>query len=57
MIAHLFPGLRVLLPSGNIIVLVRRVGAAWVCEYPPMARARGETEFSAVWLRRVGVRA
>lgn len=45
-------GMRVMLPSGNILVLVRRERAFWVCEYTSMARQRGEVEFTGVWLRR-----
>lgn len=55
MISRLRAGLRVMLPSGNIIVLMRQEGADWVCEYTAVARARGEVEFSGVWLRRVGL--
>jgi len=50
-------GMRVLLPSGNIVLLVRTSGSEWVCEYTTLARARGEVEFSGAWLRRLGVRA
>lgn len=47
-------GLRVLLPSGNVVVLVRRERTAWVCEYIDNGRVRGEVEFSGVWLRQHG---
>lgn len=46
--------MRVMLPSGNILVLVRRERAFWICEYTQMARQRGEVEFTGVWLRRWG---
>jgi len=55
MITRLRAGQRVLLPSGNIILLLRPLGSEWVCEYTSYARSRGEVEFSGVWLRRVGV--
>ena len=57
MIIRLRIGMRVLLPSGNIVLLVRTSGSEWVCEYTTLARARGEVEFSGAWLRRLGVRA
>lgn len=44
--------MRVMLPSGNIVVLRRRERAHWVCDYHAMARQRGEVEFSGAWLRR-----
>lgn len=55
MILRLRIGMRVMLPSGNIVVLVRPAGSEWACEYTNLARARGEVEFSGVWLRRVGL--
>ena len=54
MINTLHVGMRVMLPSGNILVLVRRERAFWICEYTQMARQRGEVEFTGVWLRRWG---
>lgn len=54
MIDALHAGLRVLLPSGNIVVLARRERALWVCEYHHMARQRGEVEFTGIWLRKYG---
>lgn len=54
MIHVLRAGLRVLLPSGNVVVLVRRERTAWVCEYVDNGRVRGEVEFSGVWLRQHG---
>jgi hypothetical protein len=50
-------GMRVLLPSGNIVLLVRRERAEWICTYTELARARGEVVFTGAWLRRHGVRA
>ncbi len=57
MIDLLQVGMRVLLPSGNIVLLVRRERAEWVCTYTELARARGEVVFTGAWLRRHGVRA
>ena len=54
MITTLHQGMRVMLPSGNIIVLVRRERMHWVCEYTVLSRARGEVVFSGVWLRKFG---
>jgi hypothetical protein len=48
--------MRVLLPSGNIIVLVRRERMHWVCAFTALSRARGEVEFSGVYLRKFGVK-
>lgn len=56
MITTLHPGMRVMLPSGNVIVLLRRERMHWICEYTALARSRGEVEFSGAWLRRFGVR-
>lgn len=47
-------GMRVMLPSGNVVVLVRRQGADWVCEYHSLACRRGEVEFRGAWLRVYG---
>lgn len=52
MIETLATGMRVMLPSGNIVVLVRRERAEWVCEYTELARARGEVVFTGVFLRK-----
>lgn len=52
MIDVLHLGMRVMLPSGNIVTLVRTDGADWVCEYTEFARARGEVNFTDAWLRR-----
>lgn len=54
MIEVLTAGMRVLLPSGNVITLVRRERTEWICEYTELARARGEVVFSGVFLRRWG---
>lgn len=52
MIETLHAGMRVMLPSGNVLVLVRRERAEWVCEYTELARARGEVLFTGVFLRK-----
>ena len=57
MIRALVDGMRIMLPSGNIVILLRRERAEWVCEYTVLARQRGEVRFSGVWLRKHGVRA
>lgn len=54
MIEMLTLGMRLMLPSGNIIVLVRRERTEWVCEYTELARARGEVVFSGAFLRKYG---
>ena len=51
MIETLATGLRLVLPSGNVIVLVRRERAEWICEYTEQARARGEVIFTGRFLR------
>ena len=53
MIPVLHTGVRVLLPSGNTLILVRRERAFWVCEYVN-SKQRGEVEFTGVYLRRWG---
>lgn len=50
-------GMRIMLPSGNIVRVIRREGNEWLCEYTEMARARGEVLFKAKFLRDWGVRA
>lgn len=50
----LIAGMRVRLPSGNIVVLRQREGEHWVCEFVDSPRARGLVEFSASWLLRYG---
>ncbi len=54
MIPALAVGMRLMLPSGNIVALVRRDRAQWICEYTMLARARGEVAFSEAFLRRFG---
>lgn len=54
MITTLVEQMRVMLPSGNIVILRRRERAFWICEYHHMARQRGEVEFTGVWLRKFG---
>lgn len=51
MIEALATGMRVLLPSGNVVVLLRRECTEWVCEYTELARARGEVIFTGLFLR------
>lgn len=52
MIEKLELGMRVMLPSGNILILVRRESRnEWACEYTELARARGEVIFTAEFLR------
>jgi hypothetical protein len=51
MIETLATGMRLMLPSGNVIVLVRRERTEWICEYTELARARGEVVFTGVFLR------
>lgn len=52
MIEALATGMRVMLPSGNIVILVRRERTEWICEYTELARARGEVIFTGVFLRK-----
>lgn len=54
MIATLRAGQSIRLPSGNRVRLLRREGAAWVCEYLPGAKQRGEVEFTSGYLRKFG---
>lgn len=56
MIETLHTGMRILLPSGNVVRLVRRERTEWVCEYTELARARGEALFTGVFLRKYGTR-
>ena len=51
-ILYLKAGMRVMLPSGNIVVLVQRERSSWTCEYTVLARQRGLVEFNGLWLRR-----
>jgi len=52
MIEALATGMRLMLPSGNVIVLVRRERTEWICEYTELARARGEVIFTGLFLRK-----
>lgn len=54
MIEVLTDGMRILLPSGNVVRLVRRERTDWICEYTELARARGEVVFTGVFLRKYG---
>lgn len=54
MITTLHTGMRIRLPSGNTLVLVRRERAFWVCEYAASSCQRGEVEFTGVYLRKWG---
>ena len=54
MIEALATGMRVLLPSGNVVALVRRERTEWICEYTELARARGEVIFTGLFLRTYG---
>ena len=56
MIHALRAGMLVRLPGGNIVRLVRRERADWVCEYTERARARGEVLFTSAFLRKYGSR-
>ncbi len=52
MITSLQVGMRLLLPSGNMIILRRRDRGTWVCEYTTSSKNRGEVEFSGAYLRK-----
>ena len=56
MIGTLRAGMLVRLPGGNVVRLVRRERAEWVCEYAEGARARGEVWFTGAFLRKYGRR-
>jgi hypothetical protein len=56
MIEALATGMRLMLPSGNVIVLVRRERTEWICEYTELARARGEVIFTGLFLRKYAQR-
>ena len=56
MIDTLHAGMRILLPSGNIVCLVRRERTEWLCTYTELARARGEVLFTGAFLRKYGTR-
>lgn len=52
MIDELQPGMRLMLPSGNVVVLLRSTERKeWTCEYTELARARGEVIFTESFLR------
>ncbi len=56
MIPVLRLGMRVMLPSGNVVTLVRRDRTEWVCQYlPDWSRQRGEVVLSGLYLRKHGV--
>lgn len=49
-------GMRIMLPSGNVVRLLRRERNEWVCVYDrQLSRDRGEVVFAGCFLRR-GVR-
>lgn len=48
---RLYAGMKVILPSGNVIELIRPLGVDWLCVYR-RGSAKGEVEFSVVQLRR-----
>lgn len=54
MSAALVPGMRVRLPSGNIVRLQGAEGGEWLCEYEVDARARGAVVFTAKFLLAFG---
>lgn len=54
MIEALHAGMRVLLPSGNVVCLLRCERDDWVCEYTELSRARGEVSFTGAFLREHG---
>lgn len=47
-------GMRIRLPSGNILRVVRCQGREWVCEYTDHARARGQVVYTGAFLRKFG---
>lgn len=54
MIRALKPGMRLRLPSGNVVHLVRRERTEWLCEFADGSSRRGEVVFCGSWLRKVG---
>ena len=54
MIEALHAGMRILLPSGNVVCLLRCERDDWVCEYTELSRARGEVSFTATFLCQYG---
>lgn len=53
MIRSLNVGMRLRLPSGNVVRLIKREHTEWLCEYADGASRRGEVSFSGAWLRKV----
>ena len=51
MIETLATGMRLMLPSGNVVVLLRRDRAECTCGYTEQAKARGEVIFTGRFLR------
>ena len=47
-------GLRLMLPSGNVVRVVRTDGDDFACEYQMLSRLRGEVVFSVYFLRKFG---
>lgn len=56
MITVLLVGTKIRLPTGNVIMLLRRDGKDWLCVYQPGSTARGEVHFSGGFLRKFGER-
>lgn len=48
-------GMRLMLPSGNILFLVGREQGAWIGHYTELARFRGEVSLCPAWLRMHGL--
>ena len=51
MVEGLAPGVRVLLPTGNVVRLVQREDTEWLCEYTENARARGSVTYTEKFLQ------
>lgn len=48
-------GMRISMPSGNVLTLIERQGDEWLCVYDQNNdKARGEVSFTAAMLRRWG---
>lgn len=47
-------GLRLMLPSGNVLRLLHLEGSEWTCEYTAIARARGQVVYTVAFLCRYG---
>lgn len=48
-------GMRISMPSGNVLTLIERQGDEWLCVYDQNNdRARGEVSFTITSLRRWG---